>query len=300
MISVATDCSGIDAPIQALIQLKIPYIQKWYCDIDQFARQTAEANYPRPEKVYTDITLRNSKKLPHVDLYVCGFPCQAFSLSGKRLGTKDPRSGVIPKMLETIHYTKPKICILENVQGFKSIENGIPYKNLIEFLKKEKYNVYSDLYNTKNYGLPQNRERVYIVCIHSSVAIKEYIKPLPKKMKAFEDILIDKKIHVADIPQQYHKQLHKLHPDTKIMVSRSYYYPIKHVSITLDTTCRYNYIIKQNRLMYAKEGLLLQGFPKSFKQVVSDTQFFKQIGNTMSVNVLKEIIKEALSCINQK
>lgn len=117
-LTIGTDCSGIEAPIEALTQLKIPFIQKWSCEIDKFARASAEANYPKPEKIYIDMLDRNDKELPHVDIYVCGFPCQSFSLAGKRLGLLDPRKSVINSMLNTIEISKPKIIILENVKGF--------------------------------------------------------------------------------------------------------------------------------------------------------------------------------------
>lgn len=300
MITIATDCSGIDAPVQALQQLNINYKQEWYCDIDKFARKTAEANYPKPDTIYTDIISRDNSKLPHIDLYVCGFPCQAFSLAGKRLGTKDHRSGVIPIMLETIHYSKPKIIILENVKNFRFIEKGKPYRDLIDYLQNENYNVYADIYNTKDYSIPQNRQRIYIVCIRKDISIKEYIKPKSKEMKPFEDFLIDKEIRQGDIPSIYHKNLHKIKENAVVIHPHSFSCSMNNIINTLDTNCNRTYILKQNRRILAQEALLLQGFPKDFKQVVSNSQFFKQIGNTMSVNVLKEIILEALRCIEKR
>lgn len=297
MLLVSTDCSGIDAPIEALKQLKIPFKQVWYCDIDKYAKKTAEANHPKPDNSFSDMLSRNNKLLPHVDLYVCGFPCQSFSLSGKRLGTKDPRSSIIPKMLNTIHFSKPKICILENVRGFMNIEGGVPYNKLLTSLKKERYNVNSDIYNTKNYGIPQNRERMYIVAIRSDLQVKEYTKPRVKPMKPFDDLVIDRTIYPVRIPEKYQKNIVKLKHLTKIITPRNYYSPIEKVSPTLDTTCKDFYLVKYNRLLSYQEALMLQGFPKNFKQVVSTTQFTKQIGNSMSVNVLKEIFKNALDCI---
>jgi DNA (cytosine-5)-methyltransferase 1 len=176
MLSIGTDCSGIEAPLEALKQLKIPFIQKWTCEIDKYARMSYEANYPKPEKKYIDMLKRNNSELPSVDLYVCGFPCQAFSNMGNRLGTKDPRAKIIPKMIDTIKHSKPKICILENVRGFLNIENGVPKENLLKDLENLNYRVYYSLYNTKNYGLPQNRERVYFVCIRRDVQKKRVYK----------------------------------------------------------------------------------------------------------------------------
>lgn len=297
MITIGTDCSGIEAPLQALIQLKIPFIQKWSCEIDKYARLSSESNYPKPEVSYTDMLKRDNTKLPHVDLYVCGFPCQAFSNMGNRLGTSDPRAKIIPKMIDTIKHCLPKICILENVRGFLNIENGIPMKHLINEITKLNYNIHYSLYNTKNYGLPQNRERVYFVCIRKDLQKKEYVKPKECAMKPFESILENLDIKKDPIPLTYLKNLHKIKTHTKIIKRDNYYSPVEYMSPTLDTTCNYFFIIEQKRPIYCKEALKLQGFDKNFKQVVSNNQFMKQIGNSMSVNVLKKIIASCFKCI---
>jgi DNA (cytosine-5)-methyltransferase 1 len=278
--------------------MKIPFIQKWNCEIDKYARMSSDANYKKPEKVYIDMLERNNKELPHVDLYVCGFPCQSFSTMGNRLGTKDPRACIIPKMIDTIKNSRPKICILENVRGFVNIEQGIPMKNLLIVLETLGYNVYHSLYNTKNYGLPQNRERVYFVCIRRDLQKKEYQKPKECKMKTFESILVDTKVHLSGgVEGSYLKNLHKIKENTKIIKRDNYYFPIEFVSPTLDTNCRQFMIIKQNRNLLPKEALRLQGFNSNFKQVVTDSQLMKQLGNSMSVNVLKKILREAIDCI---
>ncbi len=94
MLRVGTDCSGIEAPIQALKNLKVPFRHVFACEKDKFARKSIEANY-KPEKMYEDITSRNHKELPDIDLYVCGFPCQSFSKAGKQKGMDDPRGLII-------------------------------------------------------------------------------------------------------------------------------------------------------------------------------------------------------------
>lgn len=297
MLLIGTDCSGIEAPLEALKQMEIPFIQKWSCEIDKYARQSAEANYPKPEKIYEDMLERNNQEVPHVDLYICGFPCQAFSSMGNRKGMGDARAKIIPKMIDTIKSSKPKICILENVKGFTNIEKGIPMKNLLNELELLGYIVYYSFYNTKNYGLPQNRERVYFVCIRKDLQKKEYVKPKEREMKPFESILVDQSINPGELPNSYRKHLKILKPNTKIVKRDNYYFPVENVSVTLDTNCCYFYIIKQNRKLLPIEALRLQGFPDSFKQVVSNYRIMKQVGNSMSVNVLKCIIGEVLNCI---
>jgi DNA (cytosine-5)-methyltransferase 1 len=296
MITVATDCSGIEAPLQALIQLKIPYKQLWSCEIDHFARESAAANYPKPAEVYNDIITRDHSVLPHVDLYVCGFPCQSFSSAGKRLGTADPRASVINAMLSTIENSRPKILILENVTGFKSIENGKPYSELIKILEKN-YFIDASVYNTKDFGLPQNRKRIYFVGIRRDLQKKVFVKPKEVKMKPLASIIDSTNISNTPMSSIYHKNLKNLKNDTKIITPYNYYSAMGDISPTLVTGCGYFFLLRENRPFTIKELLSLQGFPKNFKVVVSKTQIVKQIGNSMSVCVVKLIIKEALKCI---
>jgi DNA (cytosine-5)-methyltransferase 1 len=295
MITIGTDCSGIEAPLQALIQLKIPFIQKWSCEIDKYARMSSEANYPKSEVSYTDMLKRDNAKLPHVDLYVCGFPCQAFSNMGNRLGTSDPRAKIIPKMIDTIKNCLPKICILENVRGFLNIENGNPMRQLINEISKLNYNIHYSLYNTKNYGLPQNRERVYFVCIRKDLQKKEYVKPKECAMKPFESILENLNINKGPIPEMYKSANIKKKGINIINNNFNRLQVMIDICPTLTTSAKY-YIKELNRNISLQESIKLQGF-KKFKQVVSNNQFMKQIGNSMSVNVLKKIITSCFKCI---
>jgi len=295
MITIGTDCSGIEAPLQALIQLKIQFIQKWSCEIDKYARMSSEANYPKPEVSYTDMLKRDNTKLPHVDLYVCGFPCQAFSNMGNRLGTSDPRAKIIPKMIDTIKNCLPKICILENVRGFLNIENGNPMRQLINEISKLNYNIHYSLYNTKNYGLPQNRERVYFVCIRKDLQKKEYVKPKECAMKPFESILENLNINKGPIPEMYKSANIKKKGINIINNNFNRLQVMIDICPTLTTSAKY-YIKELNRNISLQESIKLQGF-KKFKQVVSNNQFMKQIGNSMSVNVLKKIITSCFKCI---
>lgn len=84
-LRIGTDCSGIEAPIEALKQMRIPFEHVWSCEIDPYARKSIEANY-KPNILYEDIFKRNHNTLPDIDIYVCGFPCQPFSMARKRKG----------------------------------------------------------------------------------------------------------------------------------------------------------------------------------------------------------------------
>lgn len=168
VLTIGTDCSGIEAPIEALRQLNIPFEHKWACEIDAYARESIQANY-HPQTMFDDIIKRNHKQLPDVDVYVCGFPCQPFSLLGQKQGTLDDRSNIMLHCIQVIKHKLPSIFILENVKNFKHIQDGVLFKYLLRKLTNFKqnvatvYDVHVDVLNTKDYGIPQNRERVYII-----------------------------------------------------------------------------------------------------------------------------------------
>ena len=217
VLTIGTDCSGIEAPIEALRQMKIPFVQKWRCEIDKFANISAEANYPKPEMFYEDMLKRDHKKLSIVDLYVCGFPCQSFSMAGYRKGLDDPRSGIILQMVKTIFCSKPNVFILENVKGFVSIHNGEAYQLLLKTLNKDgKYSVYSDIYKTRDYGLPQNRERLYIIGIKKSIQKKDYVKPKCLLMKSLADIIDSSKMGEGN--KKYDHLCHKIKKNINLLL----------------------------------------------------------------------------------
>ena len=304
MITIGTDCSGIEAPIEALIQLGIPFQHKWSCEIDPFARQSILANY-HPEIFYTDITTRDHSQLPDVDLYVCGFPCQSFSLMGKKRGTRDPRSNIMLHCIKVIETKLPNLFILENVKNFKFIEKGAPFNHLITSLtniqnehNESIYNVYYDILNTKDYGIPQNRERIFIIGVKKNIQIKEFTFPTHIPLISLDEFIIDKTIHNNTPSVSLQKNINKSCNKTFIVTPFSYYFPIRDICHTLTTQshCYYHKIYKRN--LSPIECLRLQGFKNNFKQVVSNTQLYKQIGNSMSVNVLCALYKNLFNITN--
>ena len=299
MITIGTDCSGIEAPIEALKQMKIPYKHLWSCEKDKYAIQSLLANN-HPEKLYYDITKRQHGRLPDVDIYVCGFPCQPFSLMGHKQGTNDDRGNIMLECIKVIQKKRPKVFILENVKNFKYIEESKPYNYLINTLKSIKtinkdneYNIYDEILNTKDYGIPQNRERVYIIGIRKDIQKKEFIKPSKIQMKELDDFIIDQSLNTTfKVPKTIMNKLVNL-KDVHGAYVKNYVCACDSFSIMKNMTptitasnCKSMYNTTYNRYLTPQECLLLQGFSEKFKQVVSNTQLCKQIGNSMSVNVL--------------
>jgi DNA (cytosine-5)-methyltransferase 1 len=195
-MKVGTDFSGIGAPEMALKYLGIDFESVFACEIDKYARQSYKQLH-NPKKFYKDITTRNHKEVEQLDLYVAGFPCQAFSMAGRRLGFEDTRGTLFYNVAEFIKINKPKVFVLENVKGLVSHDSGKTFQTIIDILSNNGgtqngqiildmfddglgYHIYWQVLNTKNYGIPQNRERIFIVGFKD---FKDFSYPKPTKLK---------------------------------------------------------------------------------------------------------------------
>ena len=180
MLKVGTDFSGIGSPEAALRRLNLPHKNVFACEIDKFAKQSyLELN--DPDTFYEDITTRNHSEVEQLDLYVAGFPCQAFSYAGKRKGFADETRGTLFfDVAEFIRVNQPNCFILENVRGLVCHDKGRTFQTITDILSNGGgslngqvgldtidnglgYHVYYKILNTKNFGIPQNRERIFIV-----------------------------------------------------------------------------------------------------------------------------------------
>lgn len=293
--NVGTDCSGIEAPIQALKQLKIPHNHVFSSDIDENVIKSINANY-NPTHIYNDITKRELTDDP-INLYVCGFPCQTFSTAGTRKGTKDKRGQIFNHCLKVIKTKTPEIFILENVKGLLTINGGKTFKQIIKKLENiKKYKVVWKVLNTKDYGIPQNRERIFIIGIRndyfSSVLKNKFEWPKKKIMKSLKSFVDKNDKSRQDVPKSMVATVKQLPKDSQF-INMNFKNKYQTTNLYSPTLMAVNLLwcVPMSRYANVKECLALQGFPKNFKQVVSNTQMKKQIGNSMSVNVLKELYK---------
>lgn len=295
-LSIGTDCSGIEAPIQALKKLKIPFEHKFCSDIDKHVIESIKANYS-PNIIYNDITKRDHSGLPDIDMYISGFPCQPYSSIGLQKGTSDSRSNVMLEVIKVIKIKKPKVFVLENVKNFKTIEDGKIFKFLINSLEKSgDYKVFVDILNTKEYGIPQNRNRLFIIGILKESLIEDYKTPKKINMKKLDEFLTDKSIYsVSSITSKnLLRNLKNINYLKNVIITNFNFKSFigDGITPTLTTRCGSFFHTTYNRYLLPEECLALQGFPKSFKKVVSNTQLYRQAGNSMSINVLEALLKE--------
>jgi len=178
-IKVGSDFSGVGAFNQALIRLGIDYEEVFACDMDKFARQTFIDNYGEPKYYPTNVYVREIPS-ESLDIYMTSPPCQAFSLAGKRLGKEDKRGILFFNSLEFIQVNKPRFFIFENVKGLLSDDNGKTFNEWVNLLGGKSvnglpvlfdyedsvpYHLYWKVLNAKEHGVPQNRERVFLIGI---------------------------------------------------------------------------------------------------------------------------------------
>lgn len=289
-LRVGTDCSGVEAPIQALRQLKIVHSHVFSSDIDPYVIQSIKANYD-PRIIYGDITKRDAIRVPDIDLYVAGFPCQPFSMAGDRGGFADKRGNVFWSCLDVIKTKQPTYFILENVKALLWHDKGNTWKTIWDSLQLKNYTVKWKVLNTRDYGIPQNRERIFIVGKKNG----DFEWPEPTEMDDIRDY-ID---HTDTKRKEWGRKssLKRVSPDAVFVdVDFLHYtnYPMAHkVSPCVLARPSSLWCIPYHRYATCKEMFNLQGFD-SFKQVVSNSQMKKQIGNSMSVNVLVAILNELL------
>lgn len=289
-------------------------------EIDKYAAQTYEANFG--DNPLGDITKVNVKEIADFDILLAGFPCQAFSIAGQRLGFEDTRGTLFFDVARIIKHKRPKAFLLENVKGLVNHKQGKTLKTILNVLEKDlNYNVSVKVLNAKEFGLPQNRERIYIVGFKDNV---DFTFPTFKGNKQVLREIIEKesvsnKYYLSDT---YLNTL-KRHKERHLKKGNGFGYEILDYdgianAVVVGGMGRERNLIIDKRLtdftprtnikgainteyirsLTPREWARLQGFPDEFKIPVSDTQAYKQFGNSVAVNVIVSIAEEILKTLD--
>ncbi len=264
-------------------------------EIDKHAQKTYKDNFGHIP--YGDITTIKEDEIPQFDLLLGGFPCQPFSQAGKQLGFNDTRGTLFFEIARILKHHKPQVFLLENVKRLKTHNSGKTFATILKVLQDLGYNIYSKILNAKDFGLPQNRERIYIVGFLDKV---EFNFPTPSKIETkLSDILekqVEDKYTISNHLWQYlqnRKQKEKgngfgyslFTKDSNYVstISARYYKDGSEILIYQEN--------KNPRKLTPKEASRLQGFPENFTINPSNMQAYKQFGNSVPVSVVREIAK---------
>lgn len=270
----------------------------WANDFDKYAVQTYKANYDN-EIVFGDINKIDLADIPDCDVLIGGFPCQAFSMMGEQRGFEDARGTLFFRIAEILKDKiekgkKPRAVVLENVRALMTHDKGNTFKTIMNILHNDLgYKVYHNILNSADYGIPQTRNRTYIVCFANPKANFEY----PAKVeldRTMQDLLednVDDKYFLSDriLPTILSDGTggYKAKSETDLPIAR----PLCATMAKMHRACQDNYVTQRNKVrrLTPRECARLQGFPDSFKIPVSDSQAYKQFGNAVTVNVSRAV-----------
>lgn len=304
--------------------LKTVFVSEW----DKKAQETYRINFHDDFDIAGDITKINEADIPDFDICLAGFPCQAFSLAGKHQGFDDNYYGTCRGTLfldvaRICDYHKPKVIFCENVKGLTIHDKGKTFKIIKKTFEDLGYKVFDKVLNSKDFGVPQNRERIYIVAFRNDIAPETFEFPqATDTTKILWDIREEE-----PVPAKYyisntylstlvaHKKRHEARGNgfgfeirdwSEVAGAivcggmgreRNLVVDNRQKNLTPTTNIKGDINPFGIRKMTPREWARLQGFPDSYKLELADTHLYKQFGNSVTVNVIQAIaekIKEVL------
>ena len=300
------------------------FVSEW----DEHAQKTYTANFKDDFEIAGDITKIDEKDIPEFDICLAGFPCQAFSLAGQRMGFEDNYKGMCRGTLfmdvaRICEYHKPKVIFCENVKGLIIHDRGRTFKIICKTFEDLGYKVFHKVLNSKNFGVPQNRERIYIVAFRNDIAPEVFEFPQGNDdTKRIKDIIeenpVPARYYLSDVYLETLRQ-HKARHEAKgngfgyevrgmddiagaivcggMGRERNLVVDKRQTDLTPTTHIKGEINREGIRKMTPREWARLQGFPDTFKLPLADVHLYKQFGNSVTVSVIEAIaerIKEVL------
>ena len=291
---------------------KCVFTSEW----DKPAQITYKENFG--EMPHGDITKINEADIPKHDILCAGFPCQAFSISGKQKGFKDARGTLFFDIARIAKHHQPKVLFLENVKNLAKHYHGNTLKIILRILDEIGYNAYSQVLMASHYGVPQARERIYIVAFRRDLGVSYFYFPKPTYEKIYVkdvlesdaktwDCIVDRK----DIKFWKRDETPQLKPIQIGQINNGgqgeRIYSINGHAITLSAygggaagkTGAY-FVNGKIRRLSPRECARVQGFPESFKIPVGKSQAYKQFGNSVAVPVVESVFLQILKVLNSE
>lgn len=278
-------------------------------DWDRYVQEVYKENFG--ECSAGDIRCVDEKTIPDHDILCAGFPCQAFSISGKQRGFEDGRGTLFFDVARIIKEKQPKVVFMENVKNFASHNGGHTLDVVKATMKDLGYTFFYQVLNAVDYGIPQRRERIYMVCFRGDLGINHFSFPKPFQLKShLEDYLLDEN----DIPEKLYVKRHDMtlfnynedYSDSSVRIGTvnkggqgERIYSTKGIAITLSAygggvfAKTGGYMINgKTRKLHPRECARIMGYPDSYKISDNYNQSYKQFGNSVVIDVLQYIVRE--------
>ena len=272
---------------------------------DKYAQQTYKANFG--EKPFGDITLIAEDQIPKFDVLLAGFPCQPFSSIGKREGFKHETQGTLfYDVARIIDFHKPRAFLLENVAGLLTHDDGRTFTTIINVLTNLGYRLEYKILDSSDYGVPQKRERIYIVGFNKKkVKPADFDFPKPRKTKVGIGKFVQTGLNDLSISKHLQSvYIYKLDDGRPEVITPQSDFPVKTLVASYHKIQRLTGTFVKDgptglRLLSENECKAIMGFPKNFKIPVSRTQMYRQFGNSVAVPVVKGVARSIVRHLEQ-
>lgn len=302
------------------------FVSEW----DKYAQKTYSENFKDDFSIAGDITQIDAKDIPDFDICLAGFPCQAFSLAGARKGFDDDYKGMCRGTLfldvaRICEEHKPKVIFCENVKGLVIHDKGRTFKIITKTFEDLGYKVFYKVLNSKDYGVPQNRERIYIVAFRNDIHSNNFTFPEPTDTnKVLADIIEEQEVSVKYYLSTVYLDTLRKHKARHAAKGNGFGYEIRDLqgiagAIVCGGMGRERNLVIDNRLtnfvpvtkikgevnregirkMTPREWARLQGFPDNYKLALADVHLYKQFGNSVTVPVITAIAKQIKLILDQ-
>lgn len=310
-------------------QIETVFVSEW----DIYAQKTYKANFHDKFDIAGDITQINEKDVPPFDICLAGFPCQAFSLAGARKGFDDNYKGLCRGTLfmdvaRICDEHKPSVIFCENVKGLAIHDKGRTLSIIVRTFEDLGYNLYTNKdiqINSKNFGVPQNRERIYIIAFRKDIDSSSFRFPEPTdNSKTLSDIIEEEPVSVKYYLSTAYIDTLRKHKARHEAKGNGFGYEIRSLdgiagTIVCGGMGKERNLIIDNRLidftpvthikgdvnregirkMTPREWARLQGFPDSYKLTVADVHLYNQFGNSVTVNVIEAIARNIKNVLDK-
>ena len=283
------------------IGAKCVFSSEW----DKHAQSTYELNFG--EKPHGDITKIEAHEIPRFDILTAGFPCQPFSSIGRREGFKHKTQGTLfYDVARIIDHHKPSAFVLENVSGLVTHDSGRTLTTIVETLDELNYDIEYQILDASQFGVPQKRDRIYIVGFNrKKVRLGDFKFPKPKLKKVGIGKFIESGIEDRSISKHLQKvYIYKKQDGRPEVVDSESDFPVKTLVASYHKIQRLTGTFVADgptglRLLSENECKAIMGFPKNFKINVSRTQMYRQFGNSVAVPVVKALAKSVSQYLDE-
>lgn len=306
--------------------IETAFISEW----DEQAQITYKANFGDKVEIAGDITKIDEKHIPSFDICLAGFPCQAFSLAGKRKGFTDKYKGLSRGTLffdvaRICAQHKPKVIFCENVKGLTIHDKGRTFDIIKGTLDELGYNVYENVLNSRNFGVPQNRERIYIVAFRKDIDSSNFQFPKPQNsITTIKDIIEEDAVSAKYYLSNTYVDTLRRHKARHAAKGNGFGYEIRswddvvgaivcggmgrernllidkrQTDLTPVTHIKGEINKEGIRKMTPREWARLQGYPDNFILPLADVHLYKQLGNSVSVPVIRALAKQIARILKQ-